>query len=82
MVLTMNTKAYDYTVTDPTHTVKVTGLRLQAGDEIHALEQNHIYTLNLNFTEGNITGGNGICIDCTVTIEDWTVVETTPVFGN
>lgn len=80
MTLSMDAKAYDYQLPATALTINVTGLT-QKGAEVAAYEAGKIYQLAVNFTEDDIAGQEGVCVDVTVTIQDWVVVPVDPVFG-
>lgn len=81
MTLMMDALAYDYQlpVTNDL-AINVTGLKKGDAD-ITKYEAGNIYKLNLLFSEGDIAGQEGICVNVVVTIQDWTVNVVTPVFG-
>ena len=81
MTLMMDALAYDYTLPVLTDlAIKVTGLK-KGETAITNYEAGNIYKLNLLFSEGDIAGQEGICVNVVVTIQDWTVNVVTPVFG-
>lgn len=81
MTLMMDAKAYDYQlpVTNDL-AINVTGLK-KGETAISKYEAGNIYKLNLLFSEGDIAGQEGICVNVVVTIQDWKVNVVTPVFG-
>lgn len=81
MTLMMDAKAYDYQlpVTEDL-AINVTGLK-KGETAITEYDAGNIYKLNLLFSEGDIAGQEGICVNVVVTIQDWTVNVVTPVFG-
>ena len=83
LVLTAN--AYDYAVVDSSVALKVTGLTSKKGSnnpDKNALDASNIYRIALDFTEDDITGQEGKCVQVTVTIDPWTVQTVHPIFGN
>lgn len=81
MTLMMDALAYDYQlpVTEDL-AINVTGLK-KGETAISKYEAGNIYKLNLLFSEGDIAGQEGICVNVVVIIQDWTVNVVTPVFG-
>lgn len=81
MTLMMDALAYDYVLPVSTDlAINVTGLK-KGETAISKYEAGNIYKLNLLFSEGDIAGQEGICVNVVVTIQDWTVNVVTPVFG-
>lgn len=81
MTLMMDALAYDYVLpASKDLSIKVTGLK-KGETAITKYEAGNIYKLNLLFSEGDIAGQEGICVNVVVTIQDWTVNVVTPVFG-
>ncbi|MBQ8863712.1 MAG: hypothetical protein IJ014_03145 [Rikenellaceae bacterium] len=80
MILSMEAKAYDYQLPATDLAINVTGLT-QEGADVTSYEAGKIYQLAVNFTEDDIAGQEGVCVDVTVTIQDWVVVPVEPVFG-
>ncbi|MBQ5875655.1 MAG: hypothetical protein IIW60_07270, partial [Alistipes sp.] len=80
MVLSMEAKAYDYTVTNKTKTLTIVGVKETSVD---AFERGKIYRMNIPFTENNLDKTNeAICVDVTVEIANWVVINVTPNFAN
>lgn len=78
MKLTMDVKAYDYTVSTPSRELHITNLtgatKFTAGN---------IYRFEIPFSESNLEDVNeDICVEVTVTVTNWVVVEVRPEFGN
>lgn len=88
MVLAIDAYAYDYAFTDGNRSFPLTvgGLGTGKLDENgnpvvdNVLTAGNIYVLNLEFTEGNISAQDQICVDVTVVINPWTVVNRTPIY--
>ena len=77
MVFSMVAEAYDYTVWSDEKTLTIT-----AFNGIDEFERGKIYRLDLKFKEENIDVENdGICVDVTVNIANWVVVNVEPTFG-
>lgn len=80
MVLSMEAKAYDYTVTNKTKTLTIVGVKETS---VNAFERGKIYRMNIPFTENNLDKTNeAICVDVTVEIANWVVINVTPNFAN
>ena len=76
--------AYDYVLQDAGRdlTLNVIGLDGNAAGGNYAFEKGNIYKLNLKFTEGNVKDQDMLCVEVTVDIKPWTIVDNlTPVFG-
>ena len=75
--------AYDYELqTDGRDlTLKVVGLNGAAGD--YDFEKGKIYKLDLTFTEGDVKDQDQLCVEVTVDIANWTIVDNlNPKFDN
>ena len=78
MKLTMDVKAYDYKVSTPSRELHITNLT--GATEFTA---GNIYRFEIPFSESNLEDVNEeICVEVTVTVTNWVVVEVEPVFGN
>ena len=84
MDLALTATAHDYAVADDSVALKVTGLADSADAETanaNGLVASNIYRIALDFTEGDITGQEGKCVQVVVTIAPWKVQTVYPVFG-
>lgn len=78
MTLSMTASAHDYSVVTPVQTLTINGF-----EGISNFEAGTIYRLNLEFTEDNLDETNeAICVEVTVEIANWVVVDVTPTFAN
>lgn len=78
MILTLEASAYDYDVNTPEKTLTINGLTGAT-----QFERSKIYRLSINFKESNLDESNeAICVDVTVKIANWVVVEVNPTFAN
>lgn len=79
--LTMDAKAHTYQLPSTALTLTVKDLEYN-GKSVKAegYKANNIYQLDLRFSEDNIGGQEGVCVDVTVTIVDWTVNVVKPIF--
>ena len=85
MDLDITATAYDYQVADDSIALKVTGLTSTKGSttaDKNELAEGVIYRIPLDFTEGDLTGQEGKCVQVEVEIVDWVVNTVYPVFGN
>ena len=76
--------AYDYTLQDAGRdlTLNVIGLDGSEAGGDYAFTAGNIYKLNLQFTEGNVKDKDMLCVEVTVDIKPWTIVDDlTPVFS-
>lgn len=79
MVLSMKASAYDYNVISGDKTLTINGFE----ENIAKFEPGNIYRMNINFKEENLDKTNdAICVDVTVTIANWVVINVTPEFGS
>lgn len=79
---TVNALPY-YEVSVANRTIKAT--KYTAGNaDLANFKSGHIYKMTIPFTESDLDDESSlICVEATVTIEDWVVVDdVTPVFGN
>ena len=75
LVMSVTTKAYDYTNANKTTTLTVRSLGV---DNFVA---GNVYRLYLSFEEGNLDNYNdGICVNVQVTVQKWQVVLVEPTF--
>lgn len=78
MKLTMDVEAYDYKVSTPSRELHITNLT--GATEFSA---GNIYRFEIPFSESNLEDVNEeICVEVTVTVTNWVVVEVAPEFGN
>lgn len=72
-----------YEVSEANRTIKATKYTSGSGD-LTQFESGHIYKMTIPFTESDLDDESSlICVEATVTIEDWVVVDDVkPVFGN
>ena len=72
-----------YQVSDATRTITAEKYT-SGGADLANFESGHIYKMTIPFTESLLDDNSSlICVEATVTIEDWVVVDdVTPVFGN
>jgi hypothetical protein len=85
MDLDITATAYDYQVADDSIALKVTGLTSTKGSTSankNELAEGVIYRIPLDFTEGDLTGQEGKCVQVEVEIVDWVVNTVYPIFGN
>lgn len=81
IVLSMHAEAFDYQLPNEELTLTVTDLQYNGKSvKSEGYKANNIYQLDLRFSEDNIGGQEGVCVDVTVTIVDWTVNVVTPIF--
>lgn len=76
--------AYDYALNDAGRdlTLNVIGLDGSEAGGNYAFSAGNIYKLNLQFTEGNVKDQDMLCVEVTVDIKPWTIVDNlNPVFG-
>lgn len=79
MTIDMVASAYDYTVVNDQKNLTI-GFDNVTTKEF---EPGKIYRLAINFGENNLDESNeAICVDVTVTVQEWVVVDVTPEFGN
>ena len=79
--LTMDAKAHTYQLPNTALTLTVKDLEYNGKSvKSEGYKANNIYQLNLRFSEDNIGGQEGVCVDVTVTIVDWTVNVVKPIF--
>lgn len=84
MDLAFTADAYDYQLTDRSVALKVIDLSLTDGateDNNFEFVAENIYRVNLDFTEGDLTGKEGRCVRVIVEIAPWTVNTVYPVYG-
>lgn len=84
MDLVFTADAYDYQLTDRSVALKVIDLSLTDGateDNNFEFVAENIYRVNLDFTEGDLTGKEGRCVRVIVEIAPWTVKTVYPVYG-
>lgn len=84
MDLAFAADAYDYELADHSVALKVIDLSTSADateDNNFEFSAENIYRVSLDFTEGDLTGKEGRCVQVTVEIAPWTVVDVHPVFG-
>ena len=79
MVLGLKAKAYDYELAEDDLQLVVNGLQ-DGNSTLNAFSAANIYQLNLQFSEGDIAGQEGVCVNVTVTINPWTVKTVTATF--
>ena len=85
LTLDMTAATYDYQITDNNYSfpLNVVGLskKVEGVDTVdNAFEAGNIYVINLIFNEQNISAQDAICVDVTVEIKPWTVVDRTPIY--
>ncbi len=79
--LTMDAKAHTYQLPSTALTLTVTDLQYGSTFvKTEGYKANNIYQLDLRFSENNIGGQEGVCVDVTVNIVDWTVNVVEPIF--
>ena len=79
MTIDMVASAYDYTVVNDQKNLTI-GFDNVTTKEF---EPGKIYRLAINFGENNLDKSNeAICVEVTVTVQEWVVVPVAPVFGN
>jgi hypothetical protein len=79
--LTMDAKAHTYQLPNTALTLTVKDLEYNGKSvKSEGYKANNIYQLDLRFSEDNIGGQEGVCVDVTVTIVDWTVNVVKPIF--
>ncbi len=77
MTLYVKASAYDYDVNTVDKTLTINGLKGAT-----QFERSKIYRLAINFKESNLDKSNeAICVDVTVKIADWVIVEVNPDFA-
>ena len=77
MTLYVEASAYDYDVNTADKTLTINGLT-----GAPKFERSKIYRLAINFKESNLDESNeAICVDVTVKIADWVIVEVDPEFA-
>ena len=77
MTLYVKASAYDYDVNTADKTLTINGLTGAT-----QFERSKIYRLAINFKESNLDESNeAICVDVTVKIADWVIVEVNPEFA-
>ena len=77
MTLYVKASAYDYDVNTADKTLTINGLT--GADKF---ERSKIYRFAINFKESNLDESNeAICVDVTVKIADWVIVEVDPEFA-
>ena len=77
MTLYVEASAYDYDVNTADKTLTINGLTGAT-----KFERSKIYRLAINFKESNLDESNeAICVDVTVKIADWVIVEVDPEFA-
>ena len=77
MTLYVKASAYDYDVNTADRTLTINGLTGAT-----QFERSKIYRLAINFKESNLDESNeAICVDVTVKIADWVIVEVNPEFA-
>ena len=84
MDLAFTADAYDYQLTDQSVALKVIDLSLTDGateDNNFEFVAENIYRVNLDFTEGDLTGKEGRCVRVIVEIAPWSVKTVYPVYG-
>ena len=84
MNLVFTADAYDYVLADHSVALKVIDLSTSADateDNNFEFAVENIYRVSLDFTEGDLTGKEGRCVQVTVEIAPWTVNTVHPVFG-
>lgn len=78
IVMDMIASAYDYTVVNDKKT-----LSIGFGEAVKEFAPGNIYRFAVNFGENNLDDSNeAICVEVTVTVAKWAVVNVNPVFGN
>ena len=85
MVLNVQVDAADVLIQDKDRTVTIKALKDKTTQEyITAFEAGKVYTLNLVFDENDISSPDvaKVCVEVTVNVSQWTVVEVTPEFKN
>ena len=85
LTLDMTAATYDYQITGNNYSfpLNVVGLskKVDGVDTVdNAFEAGNIYVINLIFNEQNISAQDAICVDVTVEIKPWTVVDRTPIY--
>lgn len=81
IVLSMHAEAYDYQLPNEELTLTVKDLQYNGKSVLEeGYKANNIYQLDLRFSEDNIGGQEGVCVDVTVNIVDWTVNVVKPIF--
>ena len=87
MTVDLYAYAYDYVLNPEGRTLQLNVIGLDgnnnaAGGE-YAFAAGNIYKLNLQFTEENVKDQDQLCVEVTVAIQPWTIVDNLkPVFGN
>jgi hypothetical protein len=77
----MHAEAFDYQLPNEELTLTVKDLEYNGKSvKTEGYKANNIYQLDLRFSEDNIGGQEGVCVDVTVTIVDWTVNVVKPIF--
>ena len=77
MTLYVKASAYDYDVNTADKTLTINGLTGAT-----QFQRSKIYRLAINFKESNLDESNeAICVDVTVKIADWVIVEVDPEFA-
>lgn len=80
MTLYVEASAYDYDVNTADKTLTINGLTSLTGAT--EFERSKIYRLAINFKESNLDESNeAICVDVTVKIANWVIVEVKPEFA-
>ena len=85
MLLTCEVGAYDYTVASSDAELYIKGLAKTVGattPDANGFAAENIYRIALDFTEGDLSGQEGLCVQVDVEIVDWTVNTVHPVFGD
>ena len=85
MVLNVQVDAADVLIQDKDRTVTIKALKdKNTQTPITAFEAGKVYTLNLVFDENDISSPDvaKVCVEVTVNVSQWTVVEVTPEFKN
>ena len=85
MVLNVQVDAADVLIQDKDRTVTIKALKdKNTQTPITAFEAGKVYTLNLAFDENDISSPDvaKVCVEVTVNVSTWTVVEVTPEFKN
>lgn len=87
--LTLDVASDYYKVNSPTRTIKATsyngvsGAGVTANQAVAEFQSGHIYKMTVPFSEQDLhDNSTSICVEVTVTIQDWVVNFITPVFGN
>lgn len=74
--------AYDYALADAGRDLTLNVVGLNGSEGAYEFAEGNIYKLNLKFKEGNVKDEDALCVEVTVDIQPWTIVDDLkPVFG-